>query len=87
MNDRMGELFTVSYYKRASVGSNKITKHQVPKTQQKEVFFPTWASITLQNSLPKDTADRGGLPKLNNTKRERKNAKCKLNYFNSKTEL
>lgn len=65
MNDRMGELFTVSYYKRASVGSNEITRHQVPKTQQKEVFFPTWAPITLQNSLSKDTVDGGGIPKLN----------------------
>lgn len=65
MNDRMGELFTASYYKRASVGSNEITRRQVQKTQQKEIFFPTWAPITLQNSLSKDTADRKGLPKLN----------------------
>lgn len=65
MNDRMGELFTVSYYKRASVGSNEITRRQVQKTQQKEIFFPTWAPITWQNSLSKDTADRKGLPKLN----------------------
>lgn len=35
------------------------------KTQQKEIFFPTWAPITLQNSLSKDTVDRKGLPKLN----------------------
>lgn len=75
MNDRIGELFTVSYYKRASAGSNEITKHHVPKTQEKEVFFPTQAPITLQNSLLKDTGDRRGLSKLNYYKKREK--KCK----------
>lgn len=82
MNDRMGELFTVSYYKRASLGSNEITRHQVPKTQQKEVFFPTWAPSTLQNSLPKDTADKRGLPKLNYHKKREKMQTA--DHFNSK---
>lgn len=44
MNDRMGELFTVSYYKRASVGSNEITRRQVQKNSAKGDIFPNMGS-------------------------------------------
>lgn len=45
---------------------------QVQKTQQKEVFFPTWAPITLRNSLPKDVLDTRGLQGFKR-KKEKKN--------------
>lgn len=35
----------------------KLSGVKFKKTQQKEVFFPTWTPSTLQNSLPKDVVD------------------------------